>query len=248
MPDRINVKWLPPMIIRPERIIKDKIATFTSRFVAERGTLQKATVHFWIDIEGTTKQKLIESKIFENVAEDVPVQVEFGWRADRKGEHWAKFIFDKNIRPQESSANRRDNKLAQKFRVYTETTQVLTEAVITSFSVNTVSSATINNRIACYRHEGTICTVTADGPQPIQYRYTLYLLQQSSGGMVSFTSPWVTQNSYIISLTYDEVLLKLNPSGTIPVSVLGSVKVEARSENQSSPPDSRELPINFYIG
>ena len=236
------------MTIRPKRIIEGQIATFTSRFVAERGTLQKATVHFWIDIEGTTKPKLIESKIFENTAEDVPVLVEFDWRADREGEHRAKFIFDENIKPQESDTNRRDNKLTQKFRVYTKITQVLTKAVLTSFSVNTVSSATIHNRIACYRYQGITCAATADRPQPIQYRYTLYLLQQSSGGLVSFTSPWVTQNSYIISLTYNEVLQKLNPSGTIPVSVLGSVKVEARSENQSSPPSSRELPITFYLG
>ena len=252
MPGNFNVKWLPPMIIRPERIRKGEIATFTSRFVAEEGTLRKATVHFWIDIEGTTKPKLIKTKVFENVAEDVPVQVETSWRADRTGEHWARFIFDEDIRPQESNANRADNKLAQKFRVYNRAAQVLTRAVITSLSVNSVSSATIYSRIDCYRHQGIQCAVTADGPQPIQYRYILNLLQPGTGGIIDFTSPWVSQNSYTISLTYDQVLQKLlsqvDPSGTIPVAVLGSVEVEARSETQIDPPDKRELPINFYIG
>ena len=202
MGNNFNVKWIHPITISPKKIRKDDIATFSSKFVAEKGFLKKASILFFIKPEGSSSKKLIKTITFKNVAAETAITVETKWRASRTGEHTVSFILG-DVEPKQDSANCSDDKLTQKFRVYER--PVLTRAEITSFSVNGIYSATVFDRIVCRREHGIQCEVRAEGPQPIEYRYLLFLTDQ----MIDFPSQWVSQNSYTISLTYDQVLLSL---------------------------------------
>ncbi len=112
-----NLKWLPGVLIDPATGSIGEVCSFTARFLVEKGTLQRATVHCLIQPEGVNQPLLIGSQSFQNIAPGNPVPVTVQWRAERMGEHQVLFRFDADIRPLEPAANRSDNRIGATFRV-----------------------------------------------------------------------------------------------------------------------------------
>lgn len=124
-------------------------------------------------------------------------------------------------------------------------------AVITSFKVDGKDDLS-GAKVECRRWQGVLCTASAfSQSQPVLYRFSLYLEDTSENlrHLVKMTE-WIQQSSYTFNVSQYAVLDAVfgsNPPSDVPLSLFGSISVEAKNTTQTEPPGKKSIQIKMLL-
>lgn len=127
-------------------------------------------------------------------------------------------------------------------------------ANLISFKVNGQSTSSHTNRIVCHRAPGIQMQANAvSSVQPISYRFKIDIDSPYDNFSHNvYDSGWISQNQATFSISYNQFLAKIAPSGvpagsTIMMLYYGEATVYAKNNTQAEPPQTKQHAIKFWI-